>query len=118
LAKLATTGAWSELGALRLVRVGADRGQRLLDHRLHRDRTQWPARGGGDEDVVDQLLAALVDARAVLSRSHLGDHATVSKYVGHKNSQVTARVYAHAVGTPAEQAARVAAGMQAAGLGY
>ena len=47
-----------------------------------------------------------------------GDLATVSAYVGHSNSQVTARVYAHAIGTPAEQAARVAAGMQAAGLGY
>jgi integrase len=47
-----------------------------------------------------------------------GDLATVSKYVGHKNSQVTARVYSHAIGSPAEQAARVAAGMRAAGLGH
>jgi integrase len=47
-----------------------------------------------------------------------GDLATVSRYVGHSNAAVTARVYAHAIGTAAEQAARVAAGMQAAGLGH
>jgi integrase len=46
------------------------------------------------------------------------DLATVSKYVGHANVGVTARVYAHALGSPAEQAARVAAAMQAAGLGH
>jgi integrase len=47
-----------------------------------------------------------------------GDLATVSKYVGHASVAVTARVYAHALGSPAEQAARVAAAMRAAGLGH
>jgi len=47
-----------------------------------------------------------------------GDLATVSRYVGHANAGVTARVYAHAIGSPAEQAARVAAAMRAAGLGH
>lgn len=47
-----------------------------------------------------------------------GDLATVSEYVGHANVGVTARVYAHALGSPAERAARVAEAMRAAGLGY
>jgi integrase len=47
-----------------------------------------------------------------------GDLATVSRYVGHANVGVTARVYAHALGSPAEQAARVAEAMRAAGLGH
>jgi integrase len=47
-----------------------------------------------------------------------GDLATVSEYVGHANVGVTARVYAHALGSPAERAARVAEAMRAAGLGH
>jgi integrase len=47
-----------------------------------------------------------------------GDLATVSRYVGHASVGVTARVYAHAIGSPAEQAARVAEAMRAAGLGH
>ena len=46
------------------------------------------------------------------------DLATASRYVGHKNVQVTAKVYAHAIGSPAEQAARVAEAMKVAGLGH
>ena len=46
------------------------------------------------------------------------DLATASRYVGHKNVQVTAKVYAHAIGSDAEQAARVAEAMKAAGLGH
>jgi hypothetical protein len=45
------------------------------------------------------------------------DLATASRYVGHKNVQVTAKVYAHAIGSAAEQAARVAEAMRLAGLG-
>jgi integrase len=45
------------------------------------------------------------------------DLATASRYVGHKNVQVTAKVYAHAIGSAAEQAARVAEAMRVAGLG-
>jgi len=47
-----------------------------------------------------------------------GDLATVSKSVGHANPSVTTRVYAHALGTPEEQADRVALAAAAAGLGY
>jgi integrase len=47
-----------------------------------------------------------------------GDLATVSEYVGHASVAVTARVYSHALGSPSEKAARVAAAMQAAGLGH
>jgi integrase len=47
-----------------------------------------------------------------------GDLGTISKYVGHGNPGVTARVYSHALGSPAEQAARVAEAMRAAGLGH
>jgi integrase len=46
------------------------------------------------------------------------DLATASRYVGHKNVQVTAKVYAHAIGSDAEQAARVAEAMRVAGLGH
>jgi integrase len=46
------------------------------------------------------------------------DLATASRYVGHKNVQVTAKVYAHAIGSDAEQAARVAEAMKVAGLGH
>jgi integrase len=45
------------------------------------------------------------------------DLATVSRYVGHANVAVTARVYSHAVGSPREQAARVAAAMRLGGFG-
>ena len=45
------------------------------------------------------------------------DLATASRYVGHKNVQVTAKVYAHAIGSAAEQAARVAEAMRMAGPG-
>jgi integrase len=45
------------------------------------------------------------------------DLATASRYVGHKNVQVTAKVYAHAIGSAAEQAARVAEAMRVAGFG-
>ena len=44
--------------------------------------------------------------------------ATASRYVGHKNVQVTAKVYADAIGSDAEQAARVAEAMRLAGLGH
>jgi integrase len=46
------------------------------------------------------------------------DLGTVSRYVGHANVAVTARVYSHAIGSPTEQAARVAAAMRAGGFGY
>jgi integrase len=46
------------------------------------------------------------------------DLVTVSRAVGHKNIAVTAKVYAHALGTPQEQAARAAKAAAAAGLGY
>jgi integrase len=46
------------------------------------------------------------------------DLATASRYVGHKNVQVTAKIYAHAIGSDAEQAARVAEAMRVAGLGH
>jgi len=45
------------------------------------------------------------------------DLATASRYVGYKNVQVTAKVDAHAIGSAAEQAARVAEAMRVAGLG-
>ena len=45
------------------------------------------------------------------------DLATASRYVGHKNVQVTGKVYAHAIGSDAEQAGRVAEAMRVAGLG-
>jgi integrase len=45
------------------------------------------------------------------------DLATASRYIGHKNVQTTMRIYAHAVGSGAEQAARVAEAMRVAGLG-
>jgi integrase len=47
-----------------------------------------------------------------------GDLATVSKAVGHANANVTTKVYAHALGTPEEQAERVALAAAAAGLGH
>ena len=47
-----------------------------------------------------------------------GDLATVSKAVGHANPNVTTKVYAHALGTPEEQAERVALAAAAAGLGH
>jgi integrase len=47
-----------------------------------------------------------------------GDLATVSRAVGHANPNVTATVYAHALGTPEEQAERVAAAAAAGGLGH
>ena len=46
------------------------------------------------------------------------DLMTVSRAVGHKNIAVTAKVYAHALGTPEEQAERAARAAAAAGLGY
>ena len=46
------------------------------------------------------------------------DLATASKYVGHGDPSVTARVYGHAMGTAAEQAGRVAEAMKRAELGY
>ena len=53
--------------------------------------------------------------------SNLIPHAAlvdVSRAVGHKSIAVTAAVYAHALGTPAEVAARAARAAEAAGLGY
>jgi integrase len=46
------------------------------------------------------------------------DLMTVSRAVGHKNIAITAKVYAHALGTPEEQAQRAAQAAAAAGLGY
>jgi integrase len=46
------------------------------------------------------------------------DLATTSKYVGHGNPSVTARVYGHAIGSPAQQAARIAAAMEQADFGH
>ena len=46
------------------------------------------------------------------------DLASVSKAVGHANPNVTTKVYAGALGTPDEQAERVALAGAAAGLGY
>jgi integrase len=46
------------------------------------------------------------------------DLATISRYVGHANVAVTARVYFHAVRSPSEQAARVAAAMRVGGFGH
>jgi hypothetical protein len=43
---------------------------------------------------------------------------TVARAVGHKNIAVTAKVYAHALGTHEEQAERAALAAEAAGLGY
>jgi integrase len=45
------------------------------------------------------------------------DPATVTRYVGHATVAVTACVYSHAVGSPGEQAARVAAAMRLGGFG-
>jgi integrase len=47
-----------------------------------------------------------------------GDLATVSGYVRHANVGITAKVYAHALGSPAERAARVAEAVRSAGLGH
>jgi integrase len=47
-----------------------------------------------------------------------GDLATVSRAAGHANVLVTAKLYAHALGTPEEQAERAALAAAAAGLGY
>jgi integrase len=46
------------------------------------------------------------------------DLATASKYVGHGNPAITAKVYSHAIGSPAEQAARVAEAMRRADFGH
>jgi integrase len=46
------------------------------------------------------------------------DLATVSRYVGHANVAVTARVYSHAIGSPSEQAARVSEAMRIGGFGH
>jgi hypothetical protein len=45
------------------------------------------------------------------------DLATARRYVGHKNVHVTAKVYARAIGSAAEQAAQVPEAMRVAGLG-
>jgi integrase len=47
-----------------------------------------------------------------------GDLATVSRAAGHANVHVTAKLYAHALGTAEEQAERAALAAAAAGLGY
>src|SRR3954452_21693020 len=60
-------GAW---GVAALARVGGDRGKRLVDDRLDGDRVKGLDDLGGDEDVVDQFLAALVDTGVVLSLGH------------------------------------------------
>lgn len=46
------------------------------------------------------------------------DLMTVSRAVGHKNIAVTAKVYAHALGSPEQQAEKAALAAAAAGLGY
>jgi integrase len=46
------------------------------------------------------------------------DLATTSKYVGHGNPAITAKVYSHAIGSPAEQAARIAEAMKRADFGH
>ena len=46
------------------------------------------------------------------------DLMTVSRALGHKNIAVTAKVYAHTLGSPEEQADRAAIAAAAAGLGY
>ena len=46
------------------------------------------------------------------------DLMTVARAVGHKNIAVTAKVYAHALGTPEQQAERAALAAAAAGLAY
>jgi integrase len=51
----------------------------------------------------------------LLQKADLG---TVSKYVGHGNPAITAKVYSHAIGSPAEQAARVADAMRRADFGH
>jgi hypothetical protein len=46
------------------------------------------------------------------------DLQTVANAVGHKNILVTARVYSHAIGSPAERAEKAARAAAAAGLEY
>jgi integrase len=46
------------------------------------------------------------------------DLMTVARAVGHKNIAVTAKVYAHALGSPEQQAEKAALAAAAAGLGY
>jgi len=55
---------------------------------------------------------------AWIARPLAGDLATISKAVGRANPNVTTKVYAHALGTPEEQAERVAVAAAAAGLGH
>jgi hypothetical protein len=70
LANVATTGAWSEVGALRRASVGRDGRQRLWNDRGNRDCSDRLDECGRDKDVVDQLFATLIDSRVVFARRH------------------------------------------------
>ena len=61
--------------------------------------------------------AGLGHIRATSILLQQADLATASKYVGHRNPAITAKVYSHAIGSPAEQAARVAEAMNRADFG-
>jgi len=52
------------------VRIGRNRWQRLGDNRSDRDRADWFDERGGDQDVVDQLFAPLINSREVLALGH------------------------------------------------